>query len=269
MIDAHAHLQAECYIENFDWDSYLAKYGIQYVVCNGTSVQDWDKVSAIANSNYRVLPSYGVHPWKIEGQPEDWLSLLEKKVLTPNSGIGEIGIDKWIKNADLEKQKKFLIPQLELASKYNKPTTIHCLQAFGHLLEIFKCVKLPHNGFLLHSYSGPRELVSNFLDLGAYFSFSGYFLHERKLVQREIFRQIPIDRILIESDAPDMLSPIDTNSIRDYKNPFSKAPTEITQRNNPVIIPVIYNYLAELKGIENRDSFTNQIGENFKRFWQL
>ena len=97
--------------------------------------------------------------------------------------------------------------QLRLAAERNLPLSIHCLQAWGPLLDILRAEPRPACGFLLHSYGGAAELVAPLAELGAYFSLPGYFALERKTRQREAFRQVPADRLLIETDAPDQSLP--------------------------------------------------------------
>src|ERR1019366_5990338 len=96
---------------------------------------------------------------------------------------------------------------LQIAAARNLPVSIHCLQAWGRLHELLRDHPRPARGFVLHSFGGPAEMIPAFAKLGAYFSFPGYFLHERKPRQRETFRQVPPDRLLIETDAPDQPLP--------------------------------------------------------------
>src|SRR5690606_11232155 len=112
-----------------------------------------------------------------------------------------------IENPDLPAQEEVFVRQLELAAERNVPATIHCLKAWGRLNEILRAEKRPACGFLLHSYGGPAEMVRGFAGLGAFFSISGHFANERKSRQRETFRSVPLDRLLIETDAPDMPLP--------------------------------------------------------------
>lgn len=208
MTDAHLHLQ----------DHRLAPFreqiikdmkatGIKHCVVNGTSPDDWEQVSQLAKQHPDLIkPSFGLHPWKeIEkGWEEKLLHYLDTH---PNAGIGECGLDRWMKNYDIEKQKQVFLTQLNIATEKNLPLSIHCLKAWGVLLEILETNPLPKRGFLLHSYNGSTELVPRLAKLGAYFSLSGYFLHPRKQQVRETFQQIPPDRLLLETDAPDMLPP--------------------------------------------------------------
>src|SRR5206468_3835534 len=119
----------------------------------------------------------------------------------------EIGLDRWIENYDLPLQEEMFVWQLRLAAERNLPVSIHCLQAWGKLLELLQKEPRPACGFVLHSYGGPREMIPPLMKLGAYFSLPGYFAHERKQKQRETFQAVPLDRLLIETDAPDQMLP--------------------------------------------------------------
>ena len=209
MIDAHNHLQDP----RFGGDqaaiiAAMREVGITSCVVNGTERADWSDVAALAESHSDfVLPSFGLHPWKVQGRADDWLrTLREFLVRFPNAGVGEIGLDRWIEGHDIEDQLVVFRDQLNLAVEFDRPCTIHCLRAWGQLLkELSQRDRLPR--FLVHSFGGSIETGKKLADLGAYFSFSGYFLHERKAKAVEVFRQLPKDRILVETDAPDMLPP--------------------------------------------------------------
>ena len=208
MTDAHNHLQ------DLRFDGIREKVihemqqcGITRCIVNGTSPDDWQAVSDLASSYPNlIVPSFGLHPWK--PPTSDWYSLLVHFLdSTPRACIGECGLDRWIKNYDLEQQKEIFIAQLDLATKRNLALSIHCLKAWGPLLDILRSHPLPKRGFLIHSYNGSAELVPELVQLGAYFSVSGYFLHQRKEHMIEVFQNIPTDRLLLETDAPDMLPP--------------------------------------------------------------
>ena len=208
MTDAHNHLQDS----RFDAirDQVVAEMlesGITRCVVNGTCPDDWPKVAELA-AQYPdlIIPSFGLHPWN---KPiSNWLEELTHFLdTTPNSCVGECGLDRWIEGYDMELQTEIFTAQLEIAAKRNLPLSIHCLKAWGTLIEILESHPLPARGFLLHSYGGSAELVPRLTKLGAYFSFSGYFLHPRKAKVIDAFRAVPTDRLLMETDAPDMLPP--------------------------------------------------------------
>ena len=106
----------------------------------------------------------------------------------------------------MEIQRPVFIDQLRLAREMDRPLTVHCLKAWGALFDCFDEAPPPAQ-FLMHSFGGAIETARRLIPLGAFFSFSGHFLHPRKSAVLEVFRQLPPDRILLETDAPDMLPP--------------------------------------------------------------
>lgn len=251
MHDAHNHLQDHRFDgirEQVITDMRAA--GVTRCVVNGTCPADWPRVADLADNHPDlVIPSFGLHPWK---QPTDgWLKSLEHYLDTiPNACIGECGLDRWMEGYDIELQTKVFTDQLEIATARNLPLTIHCLKAWGHLVETLESNPLPERGFLLHSYGGSKELVPRLVKLGAYFSFSGYFLHPRKAKALDAFRMVPPDRLLIETDAPDMLPP--ENAIT---HPLADG------LNHPANLPEIFNQASQFLD-------TSSVEENFTRLFQ-
>ncbi|BDS08966.1 hydrolase TatD family protein [Oceaniferula spumae] len=221
MTDAHNHLQ------DARFDSIretvvteMLEAGVTRCVVNGTCPDDWPKVAELAKQYPDlVIPSFGLHPWKkpADGWKEQLLYYLDA---FPNSCLGECGLDRWIKDYDIDLQTEIFTAQLEIATERNLPLTIHCLKAWGPLIDVLESHELPKRGFLLHSYGGSAELIPRLTKLGAYFSFSGYFLHPKKAKVLDVFREVPSDRLLMETDAPDMLPPenIITHPLSDELN---------------------------------------------------
>ncbi len=210
-LDAHLHLQDErLRPREGEIVAELRRLGIRRWVVNGTREADWPEVARLARDYPEVLPAYGLHPWFIRDRSDQWEETLAALLADPEAGavaVGEIGLDKWMRDHHIEEQERVFRRQLRLAAGAGLPPVIHCLQAWGRLRDVLREEPLPDAGFLLHSFAGPIELLDDFLELGARFSFSGYFLHERKAEVVETFRQIPRDRILVETDAPDMVLP--------------------------------------------------------------
>ena len=192
-IDAHTH-EPELAQDRLELDSLS--------VVNGTSEADWKRVSKLAGSNVSILPAYGLHPWFIEQRSRDWQKNLKAYLENPHASVGEIGLDLAMKNPDRAVQEDVFRWQLSLAAERNIPATIHCVKAFGWLTEILRTNPLPGCGFLLHAFSGSTEIARECEKFGAYFSYSAHFLEERQLARREVFRQLPMDRLLVETDAP-------------------------------------------------------------------
>jgi TatD DNase family protein len=183
--------------------------GVTRCVVNATCEEDWPMVEklALADPDF-ISPAFGIHPWKAHTAKDGWRGrlacLLEKH---PHASIGECGLDQWITSPPMEIQRPVFMAQLELARLTRRPVTIHCLKAWGPLIDAL--AECPPPRFLMHSFAGSIETARRLLPLGAFFSFSGHFLHPRKAAVLEVFRQLPRDRILLETDAPDMLPPDD------------------------------------------------------------
>ncbi len=262
LFDAHNHLHdARLLPWRADFLTELPALSVRRAVVNGTRESDWPEVAALASETPWVLPSFGLHPWYVNDRSTTWLENLSRFLdVHPGAGVGEIGLDRWIENHDIAAQSECFRAQLALAAERNLPTTIHCLRAWGALWEVLRESPVPARGFLLHAYGGPAEMVAGFLARGAYFSFSAYFLHERKSAQREIFRTLPADRILVETDAPDLAPPLE-------KNTHPIADETGRPLNHPANLLLAYDALATIRGV-SREMLAADVAENFTRLFR-
>lgn len=207
--------------ETGDIIANLIEKGFTRWVVNGTSESDWEKVARLTDRfPNHVIPSFGLHPWFVAERSPKWENtLLGWLDRYPNAAVGEIGLDRWIEGHDIGGQLPIFEAQWEAAVSLGRPITVHCLKAWGILEESVR--RLPEARFLLHSFSGSTEMSRLFLDRGAYFSVSGYFFKPEKRSKLEVFFSIPKDRILIETDAPDMSLPtsLDLHSECDFNHP--------------------------------------------------
>ena len=210
--DAHNHLQDARLGDPHEVAREMRVAGVGCAIVNATRQSDWNAVHkliawSMGEEVPELLPAYGIHPWQAHTAGEGWLDDLQDYLVThPNASIGEIGLDGWVDEPTLEVQRPVFAAQLELAQKMRKTATIHCLKAWGPLMDELKACP-PTAPFLMHSYGGSIELARELIEMGAFFSFSGHFLQPRKAKVVEVFKQLPQDRILIETDAPDMAPP--------------------------------------------------------------
>ena len=286
LYDAHNHLhddrfggrQAELLRE-------CAAGGVAAMVVNGSCEADWPQVLALAKSDggagsplpaagtnanddahggtrpTKIIPSLGYHPWYIHERTIEWLRNLNQLLdANPRGVVGEIGLDRWKPGLSYDGQEEVFVVQLRLAAERNLPVSIHCLQAWGRMLEILRTEPRPARGFLLHSYGGPKEMVKPLADLGAYFSLPGYYAHPRKERQRETFKFIPRHRLLIETDAPDQSLPDERNHF-----PLSDSATG-KPLNHPANLGSVYEFAAELVG-ESIENLAAQVAKNFSKLF--
>jgi TatD DNase family protein len=256
--DAHNHLQDDRFGGRQPELLAACKAGgIARMVVNGACESDWPQVLALARLDPLVLPSFGCHPWYLDERTPDWLKNLGDYLDRVPGAVGEIGLDRWKPGLAYEPQEEAFLAQLRLASERNVPASIHCLQAWGRLHDLLRGQPRPACGVVLHSFGGPAEMVPALARLGAYFSFPGYFLHERKQRQRAAFRQVPPDRLLVETDAPDQLPPVEHNR-------FPLAGADGRPLNHPANLAAVYEGLAACLG-ETTGALAARVEENFQR----
>lgn len=260
-LDAHNHLHDERFAgRQAELVSACRAGGVAGMMVNGSGEADWPQVAALAREFPGfVVPSFGVHPWYVGERTARWReTLVEFLEATPGAGIGEIGLDRWKPGLAYDGQERVFVAQLRLAAERNVVASLHCLQTWGRLLELLRTNPRPARGFLLHSYGGPAEMVGPLTKLGARFSFPGYFMHERKARQRDTFKLIPAERLLVETDAPDQLLPDAANA-----HPLTDARTG-QPLNHPANLPAVYQFLADLRGVPLA-TLAAQVAANFRR----
>ncbi len=276
LYDAHNHLQ-DAWLAPHRAQVFadLARLPLRGAVANGTDESDWPDVTALAREHAFIVPSYGLHPWNVGNANPTWRDALRRTLdADPRAAVGEIGLDRWIlerakpddprladlRRASLDEQLETFTWQLALAAERNLPATIHCIDAWGALLDTLRATPRPARGFLLHAYGGSVELAREFAALGAYFSFNGYFLGERQAAKREVFKHVPADRLLAETDAPAMPLPAER---RTHALPGLADGNPI---NHPANIDAVYRGLAEVRGVPV-EALSQQLEQNFLRLF--
>lgn len=259
--DSHNHLHDSRLVPHrASFFPELARLPVARAVVNGTREEDWAAVKAISVEHSWITPSYGLHPWYAPNRSNTWLKdLREHLEKDPSAAVGEIGLDRWVEGHDLEIQRPVFLDQLQLAVELDRPATIHCVRAWGAMQDALRDSMLPSRGFLLHAYGGPSEMIDGFVKRGAYFSFSPYFLHDRKTAQRRAFAAIPADRLLVETDAPDLRPP-------DEANPRPTLGADGNPANHPANIDVAYRGLATVRGIDVSE-LAPVVAKNFARLF--
>ncbi len=238
-IDAHNHLQDSRLGDPGPVVAAMKLAGVTRCAANATREADWAAVENLA-AVYPdfVVPVFGIHPWHASTARAGWQEKLQALLARyPQASLGECGLDHWVTDPPMEIQRPIFIDQLRLARELDRPLTIHCLKAWGALLDAFAEAP-PPSRFLMHSFGGSIETARRLIPLGAFFSFSGHFLHPRKSAILDVFRQLPYNRILLETDAPDMLPPAES-----ITHPLPE------NHNHPANLPAIGHALAAALGM--------------------
>ena len=179
-----------------------ARRGIGRLIVNATSPEDWDKVVASAAANTSVVPFFGLHPWFVAQAKPGWDGALEQLLAAHRAGVGEIGLDGSRSRPDLEIQKAVFSRQLDIAFKLDRPAAIHCVHAWGELLDILRSRSPARGSFMIHLFSGSKEVLAELLKMGAYISFSLGIEDGASPKAREAYMLTPPAQLLLETDYP-------------------------------------------------------------------
>jgi TatD DNase family protein len=202
LMDAHVHLQHPLLRKDVEGVLRRAREaGVRRLACNGTAPSDWPRVLELAEAHEEVIPFFGLHPWYVAQAGEGWSRTLEDFLGRIPSGVGETGLDAT--KGDASSQEAAFRTQLAVARERRLPIVVHCVRAWGRLMELLREEGPSSGGMILHAYSGPKELLAPLAELGAYFSFAGFTLEERRGKVLESLMAAPLDRLLLETDAPD------------------------------------------------------------------
>lgn len=251
LFDCHNHIQDERLFPNLGKVVERARLaGVERMAVKGCHEADWPKVEEIINRYGNTHVAFGLHPWFIKRRSAQCFQTLEKLLTTyPQASVGEIGIDHALENRDDADQEAVFLAQLEIARKFDRPATIHCRRAWGRLIELLDQFGELPRGLLIHCFGGSAEVAAELVKRGAYISFSGSITRPNAKKAGAAIRAVPDDRILIETDAPDLLP---HNISADF--------------NEPANLRHVLAKAAELRGVPE-ESLAELTFRNAERFF--
>jgi TatD DNase family protein len=252
LADSHAHLTDARFESDLGAVVERAREaGVEYVLTIGTSAEDSRRCVEIASRYPGIFASAGIQPHSahlIDSGEIDSLADIARadKII----GIGETGLEYHYHPDQAEVQKELTRACIRIARAVQKPVIYHCRKADGDMLDLLEAEKAWEVGGVMHCFSGSKAMADRCLEMGFYLSFAGpvTFPDAKKL--RTIAREAPLDRILVETDAP-YLAPI----------PFRG------RRNEPAYVAHTAARLAECRGIPPAE-MARAATENFLRLFK-
>lgn len=218
-------------------------------ICN--SLHDFPRVYETLKAVPGIYHAVGVAPSEVMTPGKNWTQTIEDSLKLPNVvAVGEIGLDYFRKFGDKRSQIELFITQLEIAQKWNMPVIIHNRDAGKDVFDILS-ERLPDAGGVLHCYSENAEYAKNVLDLNLYFSFAGNLTYRNARNLHDTVMNIPLDRVLIESESPFMVP-------AEYRG----------KRNMPAYTVSTVRFLAELLDIDFEE-LSVQLWKNSCRFFRI
>lgn len=214
-------------------DARLA--GVEQVIITGTNEQESRAAFALTKRQDMALYSTaGVHPHDADHVSPDWEVHLEDLLALPRVvAAGECGLDFNRNFSSRDGQLKVFEAQLELAVSSGKPVFLHERDAFDEQLSLLSRHDISHG--VAHCFTGNKDQMQAYLDLGLYIGVTGWICDPKRGVElREAATQLPLDRLLLETDAPYLVPKNATGRVR---------------RNEPKYLPLVAQVVAELQGI--------------------
>jgi TatD DNase family protein len=234
LADSHAHLDLEDHFP--DQAAVLRRAreaGVHLVVNVATGLADAPRVIATARTTPGIVAIIGVHPHGAGAMTETDLEALDSLAADPKVvAIGEIGLDFYRRRSPEEVQQYWFRRQLDFAVAQGKVVVIHTREATPVTLSILREYRGRLAGGVMHCYGGSLTEAHAFLDLGFYLSFSGTLTYPKAGPLREVAKEVPLDRILVETDCP-YLPP----------QPWRG------KRNEPAYVVATATQLAEVRGL--------------------
>ena len=205
IFDSHAHYESEQFSADREelLGFILPQKGVVAVINMGSDMESLQQTIDLCDKYDYFYGAVGIHPECAADLPEDWLEQVEKLLSHPKIvAVGEIGLDyHWEDACPREKQKEVFLAQLELAKKHDLPVVIHDREAHGDMMEILR--KYKPKG-VVHCFSGSVELARETVALGMYIGLGGVVTFKNARHSVEVAADIPLDRLLTETDAPYM-----------------------------------------------------------------
>lgn len=256
LIDTHCHLDEEAFdVDRPEVVTRALEAGVVRMLTIGTTAATSRQAVALADQFPNVFAVVGIQPnYAAQAAPGDWETIVSLAGSEAHKvvGIGETGLDRYWDYAPFDIQVEYFRRHLDLARSYDLPFVVHCREAEADVVaELRRAAEQGALRGVMHSFAGNADTARQCVELGLYLSFSGMVTFKKSQVLRDLVKDVPLDRILVETDAP-YLAP----------QPWRG------KRNEPAYVAATALCLAELLDIP-ADEFARQTTENARRLFRL
>ena len=253
MIDSHCHLDHEPLFHDIHNILERSKNaGIKKLLTISTTIESFSKILKLVDIDPIIYGTFGIHPHEAQSDIVSREQIIEnikknKKLI----GIGETGLDFYYNHSDKNKQIDSFKTHIEASIELNIPLIVHSRNAEEETFDILNSYKKDKPKILMHCFTGSLEFAKMLMDLDTYFSASGIITFKNSTALQDTFKQIPINRILIETDSP-YLAPIPMRG----------------KKNEPSFIKYTADKIALLRNV-NIDEVKEITSSNFNTLFLL
>jgi TatD DNase family protein len=251
LADSHVHLDDVSF--DHDRDAVIERArqaGVSRQVIPGVDAASWPRIQALCNPGSGLFPAYGMHPMFMDQHQPEHLATLSHWLATQHPvAVGEIGLDFHVEGLDAEDQRHYFLQQLKLAREFELPVILHARAAMDEVTATLR--RIGGLRGVVHSFAGSQQQAEQLWKLGFYIGIGGPVTYERAQRLRRIVAHMPIEHLVLESDAPDQ--PLATHR---------------GQRNEPARVAEVLQCVAALRG-EEPETVSAATTENVKRLFAI
>ncbi len=244
LFDSHCHIDVEEF--DADRDTVLQRTrqaGVTRMLVPAVHRQGWRFLLDYCQVNPGLYPALGLHPVYLQQHRDEHISELAQWVEQEKPlAIGEIGLDYFVTELDRERQQTLFEAQLEIARDANLPVALHVRKAHDQILNTLKRIRV--RGGFSHAFNGSEQQAQQYIDLGFKLGFGGMLTYERSSKIRHLAKVLPLDAIVLETDAPDM-------TVAAHRG----------ERNSPEYLPDCLQALSDVRQ-EDPESIARQTTHN-------
>ena len=206
IIDSHCHLTYEPMFSSLKETVKRAnKDGVKFLLTISTEDKSFINILDLVKKFNSIYGTYGIHPHEAKNHKEIKSNNIVEQVKKSKKiiGIGETGLDFYYNHSDKTDQISLFLEHIDASVKSNLPLVVHTRSAEEETLKILKEASKKNDiKILIHCFTGTKEFAFKLLDIGAYISASGVVTFKKSLELANTFKEIPLDRILVETDSP-------------------------------------------------------------------
>lgn len=231
LIDTHCHIDVEEFAA--DRDAVLARSraaGVSRMLVPAVAARGWRFLLDLCRREAGLLPALGLHPVYLDRHTDaDVAALAEWVGRERPVAVGEIGLDYFVEELDRQRQQALFEAQLQVARAADLPVILHVRKAHDQVLATLRRIRV--RGGIAHAYNGSLVQAQQYIDLGFKLGFGGMLTYERSSKLRTLARELPLEALVLETDAPDL-------TVASHRG----------ERNSPEYLPECLQALAEVRG---------------------
>jgi TatD DNase family protein len=251
LVDSHCHIDFPEFADDLEGVfARMREHGISHALCVGVTLEDMPRVLRLAQGAENVFASVGVHPDQRGGEEPTQARLCAFAAEPKVVAIGETGLDYYRTQGDTQWQRDRFRTHIRAARSCRKPLIIHTRDAAVDTMSIMREEGAAEVGGVMHCFTESLRVAEEAMEMNFHISFSGIVTFRNASALREVARRVPLERLLIETDAP-YLAPVPVRG----------------QRNEPAFVRYVAQHLADIKNITTKE-LADVTSSNFFRLFR-